>query len=88
VQGQNASNLVEGEYVQVFGSFKGASVEEPNSLGAIFAYSFFPIEDHNQVSDLQLPWRMCHLMAQLLRQCCDACSTSSCIVVLLKLDPF
>ena len=49
MQATVAQDLHEGSYVQVYGSFKGALVEDANSLGPISVFAFYPVEDHNQV---------------------------------------
>ena len=45
----DSSSLPEGKYVRVYGSFKGASIENPNALGQIQVYNARLVRDHNEV---------------------------------------
>jgi hypothetical protein len=54
LQGTMAQQLQEGTYVQVYGNFKGGLAENPGALGPITVFAFYPVEDHNQVTQLSI----------------------------------
>jgi hypothetical protein len=54
LQGTMAQQLQEGTYIQVYGNFKGGLAENPGALGPITVFAFYPVEDHNQVTQLSI----------------------------------
>ena len=65
----------EGRYVRVYGTFKGAGLDNPSALGTVNMFNARSVRDHNEVcpDELQINFLCAVFIARSAALMCTAC---------------